>query len=130
MKSSLSRRALCLPVALAFVASLSAQSAAQPPALGLLRLKSATRANDAAPLAAGKFSVDDLSASGVAGATKGKRNNIDYVALDSGKEWARPLRGNPHDVTFVSFQLYASQTTIIDIAGARLGFTEEPNVRL
>ena len=119
-------RALLVSVALALTASLHAQSNATPPALGLLRLKSATRANDAAPLAAGKFAVDDLSASGVAGASKSKRNNVDYVALDSGKEWSRPIRGNARDVTFVSFQVYASQTTIIDIAGARLGFTASP----
>ncbi len=112
--------------ALALMASLHAQSSATPPALGLLRLKSAAKPNDAAPLVTGKFSVDELSASGVAGASKGKRDNVDYVALDSGKEWTRPLRGNPHDVTFVSFQVYASQTTIIDVAGARLGFTASP----
>lgn len=122
----LSSRALLVPVALAFAASLHAQSNATPPALGLLRLKNATRANDAAPLAAGKFSVDDLSTSGAAGASKSKRNNVDYVALDSGKESARPLRGNAKDVTFVSFQVYASQGTIIDIAGVRLGLTAGP----
>ena len=116
-------RALLVSVALALAASLHAQSNATPPALGLLRLKSATRPNDAAPLAAGKFAVDDLSATGVAGATKNKKNNVDYLALDAGKEWSRPLRGNTRDVTFVSFQVYASQTTIIDIAGARLGLT-------
>lgn len=126
MKTLLPSRALLVPFTLALIASLHAQSNATPPALGLLRLKGATRANDAAPLAADKFSVDELSATGVAGASKAKKNNVDYVALDSGKEWARPLRGNPHDVTFVSFQVYASQTTIIDIAGARLGLTAGP----
>ena len=40
---------------LSVAASLHAQTSATPPALGLLRLKSATRPNDAAPLAAGKF---------------------------------------------------------------------------
>jgi len=113
-------------VSLALGASLHGQSNATPPALGLFRLKSATRPNDAAPLPAGKFAVDDLSATGVAGASKAKKNDVDYLALDSGKEWTRPLRGNPHDVTFVSFQVYASQTTIIDIGGARLGLTAGP----
>lgn len=117
---------LLFAVSLAAAATLRAQSSATPPALGLLRLKSATRANDAAPLAAGKFVVDDLSATGVAGASKAKKNNVDYIALDSGKEWSRLLRGSLRDVTFVSFQVYASQTTIIDIAGARLGFTAGP----
>jgi len=51
---------------------------------------------------------------------------VDYLALDAGKDWSRPLRGNAKDVTFVSFQVYASQTTIIDIAGARLEFTASP----
>jgi hypothetical protein len=124
--SSLPSRVLLVPVAVALIASLHAQSNATPPALGLLRLKSTAKANDAAPLATGKFAVDDLSAAGVAGAAKSKRNNVDYVSLDAGKEWSRPLRGNGKDVTFVSFQVYASQTTIIDIAGARLGFTASP----
>jgi hypothetical protein len=115
-----------LAATFALIASLHAQSSATPPALGLLRLKSTAKANDAAPLAADKFAVDDLSATGATGAAKGKKNNVDYLALDAGKEWSRPLRGNGKDVTFVSFQVYASQTTIIDIAGARLGFTASP----
>jgi len=119
-------RALLVYVALMFVATLQAHMNATPRALGLLRLRSATHASDPTPLAAGKFAVDDLSASGIAGASKSNRNNVDYVALDSGKEWARPIRGNANDVTFVSFQVYASQTTIIDIAGARLGLTTGP----
>jgi hypothetical protein len=122
----LSSRILLVPVAHVLTAPLHAQSNAQPPALGLLRLKNATRENDAAPLAANKFAIDDLSATGVAGASKSKRNNVDYLAFDAGKEWSRPLRGNGKDVTFVSFQVYASQTTIIDIAGARLGVTAGP----
>lgn len=126
MKSHLLPSRILFTLALALTATLHAQASATPPALGLLRLKSATRANDAAPLAAGKFAVDDLSATGIAGASKSKRNNVDYVALDSGKAWARPLRGNAKDVTFVSFQVCASQTTIIDIAGARLGLTAGP----
>jgi hypothetical protein len=123
MKALLFASRALFVVALA-AASLRAQSHVTPAPLGLPRLKSATRANDAAPLATGKFSVDDLSATGVTGANKGKRNDVDCLALDAGKEWSRPLRGNGRDVTFVSFQVYASQTTIIDIAGARLGITD------
>lgn len=106
--------------------SLQAQSSATPPALGLLRLKGAAKPNEAVPLATNKFSIDDLSPSGAAGAAKGRKNNADYLALDAGREWSRPLRGSLHDVTFVSFQLQASQTTIINIAGARLGLTAGP----
>lgn len=122
MKSSL----LLTLTSFALVASLPARSSVTPAPLGLLRLKSAARANDAAPLAAGNFTVDDLSATGVAGANKAKKNNVDYLALDAGKEWSRPLRGNGKDVTFVSFQVCASLSTIIDIAGARLGLTVSP----
>lgn len=106
--------------------SLQAQSIAAPTTLGLSRLKNTARANGVLPLAAGKFSVDDLSTRGTAGASKTRRNNVDYLALDSGREWSRPIRGNARDVTFVSFQVCASQTTIIDIGGARLGVTAGP----
>ncbi len=97
-----------------------------PAPLGLLRLQDTTKPGQAAALAVNKFAVDDLSASAATRASKGKRNNVDYIALDTGKEWARPLRGNAKDVTFVSFQVHASQTTIIDIGGARLGLTAGP----
>jgi hypothetical protein len=85
---------MLVSVVLALGASLHAQSYATrtPLALGLLRLKSPTRSDDAAPLAADKFSVGDLSVTAVAGASKANRNNVEYIALDSGKEWARPLR--------------------------------------
>ncbi|MBI5693184.1 MAG: hypothetical protein HZC55_24165 [Verrucomicrobia bacterium] len=126
MKSLSPSRVLLVSVVLACAASLHAQSNATPPALGLLRLKSNAKPNEPAPLAAGKFGVDELSATGVVGASKAKKNNVDLLALDAGKEWSRPLRGTPHDVSFVSFQVYASQTTIIDIAGARLGVVTSP----
>jgi len=46
---------ISLTLALVAVASLPAQSAAQPPPLGLLRLKSNAKPTDAAPLVADKF---------------------------------------------------------------------------
>ena len=93
------------------------------PPLDLLRLKDDPRPGDAAKLVANKFSIDELSPSGVAGASKSKNGDVDVLALDAGKEWSRPLRGAPRDVVFVSFQLYASPSTILDIAGVRLGLT-------
>ncbi|MGH7957533.1 MAG: hypothetical protein ACREH8_11050, partial [Opitutaceae bacterium] len=57
---------------------------------------------------------------------KSRKNDLDVLILDAGKEWSRPLRGSNKDVTFVSFQLLASQTTILEIAGARLGLTAGP----
>ncbi len=38
-------------------------------------------------------------------------------------EWSRPLRGAAKDITFVSFQVYASENTVIEVGGARLGVT-------
>jgi len=126
MKVLLFSRPLFVPIVLAFAASLHAQSNATPPALGLLRLKSTAKPNDAAPLAAAKFAVDDLSATGVAGAAKSKKNSVDYLALDAGKQWSQSLRGSPKDPTFASFLVYGSQNTIVEVGGARLGVTAGP----
>lgn len=108
------------------VASLYAQSNATAPALGLLRLKATAKANDATPLAPGKYAVDDLSTGAATGVTKAKKDDVDFLSLDGGKEWSRPLRGSPRDVSFVSFQLHASGSTVVDIGGARLGLTLSP----
>ncbi len=104
---------------------LPAQEAAEA-SLGLLRLEANAKRTDAASVVSDKFTIDALSTTGVAGAGKAKKNNVEYLVLDAGKDWLRPLRGNGKDVTFVSFQVYASQTTIIEIAGARLGVTASP----
>ncbi len=119
-------RIFIIPVALALAASLHAQSNATPPALGLLRLKATAKANDAAPLAPGKYAVDDLSTGATTGVTKTKKDDVDLLTLDGTKEWSRPLRGSPRDVSFVSFQLHASGSTVVDIGGARLGLTLSP----
>ncbi len=94
--------------------------------LGLVRLKTDAKPGDAAPLNDAKFTVDLLDVAGASGASKANRHNADYLAIESGGEWSRPLRGNVRDVAFVSFQIYGSQTTIIDLAGARLGLTASP----
>lgn len=72
---------------LSLAATLHAQSnaARTPPPLGLLRLKSERRTGDAALVVATKYSVDDLSAAGVVGASKSKRNSANYLALGAGK---------------------------------------------
>ncbi len=59
MKSHLLPSRALLAVVLAAAATLHAQSNATPPALGLLRLKTATRANDAVPLAAAHATSDE-----------------------------------------------------------------------
>ena len=111
-----------------FAGELNAQpTAARTPApLGLLRLKDDPKPGQAAALTASKFTVDDLAANAAPGAVKGKKDDVDVLTLDAGKEWSRPLRGSPREVTFVSFQLHASAGTIIDLAGARLGVIISP----
>jgi len=113
------------------VVAVTAQNAASPARatapLGLLRLETtSTRIGQAPALAAARVSHDELSAAGVAGASKGRKDNADYLALDAGREFSRPLRGNGREATFVSFHLCGSQTTIIEIGGARLGLTAGP----
>jgi len=130
MKTSLIFRLRLLAVCGA-LSTVFAQSAAQPasksaPPLGLLRLKDSAQPGDAAPLASGKFASDDLSVTGVAGASKATKNNADYIALDAGKQWSRPLRGSAKDPVFVSFVVLGSQTTIVEVGGARLGITASP----
>ena len=94
--------------------------------LGLLRLQDSAKPGEAAKLTAAKFAVDALPANGVAGVSKPQKDNLDTVVLEAGKEWSRPLRGSGREVTFASFQVYGSQTTIIEIGGARLGLTAGP----
>lgn len=45
------------------------------------------------------------------------------VDVAGGQSWSQPLRG-ARPVTYVSLRVSASTTTLIDIGGARLGFTE------
>ena len=101
-------------------------AAAAPTPLGLLRLRDTPKPGEAAKLATAKFTLDDLSPAGVAGASKSQRDAVDVLTLDAGQEWSRPLRGSGREVTFVSFHVYCSQTTIIEVGGARLGLTAGP----
>jgi len=94
--------------------------------LGLLRLQDTPKSGEAIKLVANKFAVDTLPVNGLAGVIKAQKDNVDTLLLDAGKEWSRPLRGSGREVTFVSFQVYGSQTTIIEIGGARLGLTGSP----
>ena len=126
MKSHIIPSRIVLFVFFALAGSLHAQSNPTPPALGLLRLTTTTRVSDPAPLAPGKFAVDDLSPANTAGTARSKRDNLEYLVLTAGKDWSRPLRGNGREVTYVSFQVYASEGTIIEAAGARLGVTAGP----
>lgn len=114
-----------LPVA-GFGAQVVATAARVPAPLGLLRLQDATKPGEAAKLVPAKFAVDALPANEIVGVSKSQKDNLDTLVLDAGKEWSLLLRGSGREVTFVSFQVYASQTTIIEVGGARLGLTAGP----
>lgn len=95
-----------------------------PPPLGLPRLKEPAQPGDPAPLAAAKFAADELKPQGAAGVSAASRGNRDYLALAANSEWSRSLRGLSTDTTFVSFQVLASPSTVIEIGGAWLGVIE------
>jgi hypothetical protein len=131
MKTSpLKIHALTLGLSLLPVLGLGAQPVTTAPRvaapLGLLRLQDAAQPGEAAKLVPATCAVDALAASGFAGVFKSLQDNLDTLVLDAGKEWSRPLRGAGREVTFASFQVYGSQTTIIEIGGARLGLTAGP----
>ena len=131
MKTSpLKIHALILGLSLLPVVGFGAQPAT-PPArvaapLGLSRLQDTIKPGDASKLIPANFAVDALPANGLAGVSKAQKDNLDTLVLDAGKEWSRPLRGSGREVTFASFQFYGSQTTIIEVGGARLGLTAGP----
>ena len=129
--SSLKIPAAILGLSLIPVAGFGAQPAATTPArvaapLGLLRLQDAAKPGEAGKLVETKFAVDALPANGLAGVSKAQKDNLDTLVLDAGKDWSRSLRGSGREVTFASFQVYGSQTTIIEVGGARLGLTAGP----
>lgn len=113
MKISIFRSLLFFPltVGLAFAQarSLSVSS------LGLPRLDQ---------VAQSKSSSDNLSAQGALGARNVEKRGAKFLALDASTEWSRPLRGGTEDLVFVSFSVYGSLGTIVEVGGARLGIIE------
>ena len=89
--------------------------------LGLLRLRTETKAGEAAPVAASKFDVCELSANESAGVSRRTRNNADYLVIEGGRNWMRPLRGNGRNVSFISFQAFGSENSLVEIGGAKIG---------
>ena len=94
--------------------------------LGLLRLQDTPKPGEAAKLVPANFSVDTLPAESLAGVSKAQKDTLDTLVIEAGKEWSRPLRGAGREVTFASFQVYGSQTTMIEVGGARVGLTAGP----
>jgi hypothetical protein len=92
--------------------------------LGLPRLKDQVQTGEAAPLARSKFATDALAAQDAAGTLAGEKDGARFLALDAATAWSTPLRGDARSILFVSFSLYGSTGTILEIAGARLGVVE------
>jgi hypothetical protein len=100
---------------------LCAQSVAP---LGLPRLRDSARAGEPVPVARGKYAEEALAAPGAAGARSGEKRGAKFLALDAARDWSRPLRGNAKETGFVSFSVYGSLGTIIEVGGARLGIVD------
>jgi hypothetical protein len=54
----------------------------------------------------------------------GEKRGAKFLALDAVADWSQPLRGNAKDTLFVSFAVYGSVGTIIEIGGAKLGIVD------
>ena len=88
--------------------------------LDLPRLKSKGKAGEPVPVAQSKVTVDELRPQEAGGGRFATKQNLVYLTLDAGKTCTRPLRGNPNEITFVSFLAYGSVGTVLDIGGAKL----------
>jgi len=126
LKSSVAPGALLLSAIAGFCAQPTAPAARMPAPLGLLRLED-KQGMGVGSLSPDKFSVDELLPVGRGALTKKSKDTTDYLVLETGSEWSRPLRGSTKGVRFVSFHLYASQSTVIHVGGAHLGVTASPS---
>jgi len=86
----------------------------------LPRLKAPGKPEDSRAMAREHATVHDLAPNGKPSAHARNDQNVDYLAIDPGRSWASPVRGAAKDTTFVSFFVYASVGTSIDIAGAKI----------
>lgn len=73
-----------------------------------------------ARLPTSKFTMDRLLPQGASSGRSVTQGDVGFLALDAGRDWSRPLRGSPRDVTFASFLAYGSAGTTFDLAGARI----------
>jgi hypothetical protein len=90
----------------------------------LPRLKDQTQSSDATPLARTKFADTDLVANVVAGSHAGEKYGAKFLSLDAVADWSQPLRGKGKDTLFVSFSVYGSAGTILEIGGAKVGIVD------
>jgi len=100
-----------------------AAAAPTAPSLGLPRLRADVKPGAALPIPTTSYVTDGLLAEDVGGVVREKRRSVEYLSLDSGGNWSRPLRGAGQAAVSVSFLLLGSENTIIEVGGARLGVT-------
>src|SRR5258708_5712590 len=94
--------------------------------LGRPRLLKVPFAGDAATLAPELFAVDPLAPSEKDGLRSEQRGNTRILSISALKSWSRPLRATSEQPVYVSFQVYASPETVIDVGNVRLRVTESP----
>ena len=58
---------------------------------------------------------------------KVSREGVTYLELDKERGWSRPVNLQGRNTVFISVRLWASESTIIRAAGARIGFLPAPN---
>lgn len=90
------------------------------PALNLPRLQTRTKSGDLIRLASNQVTVDKLSPQGSPGAKTVTKGALTYLTITGGKDFSSPIRSKASNPTFVSFLVYASDGTTLDIGGARL----------
>jgi hypothetical protein len=122
MKST-NKTLLCMVALLPSVAFGADSPQRGMPAVILPRLYSRDVAEGRRVLSASQFSVDSLSPDGFVGVEKKKRRNVTYLSLQPNSSFSRSLRGNISDSIAVSFLVLASENTVVEIAGARIGLT-------
>jgi hypothetical protein len=115
----------CYIIALISLGSAAAALTAAPaqrsaPTFELPRLKARANPADSSAITRTKATVDDLSTQGKSNVHSVASGRLRYLTIDGGTSWSRGLRGGPKETTFVSFFVYGSDGTVLDVAGAKL----------
>lgn len=89
-------------------------------AFELPRLKKHGKPGEGVAVPKAHATVHELSSNGKASNRSAKSQGVDFLSVDARTSWSTTVRGAADDVTFVSFFVYASVDTSIDIGGAKL----------
>lgn len=90
------------------------------PALQLPRLRTDSKPDEAGMVAGARATVHPLVGKEGSSARATTEGEVAYLAIDSDGAWSSPIRGAREDITFVSFFVYGSLDTQIEIAGAKI----------